>query len=51
MGILGRVNAGRPFGDPNGVTDTAKRLGLEWTMPPWEDRRNEHRLAEAVSNP
>src|SRR5208283_3498800 len=26
------VNRGRPFGDPNWVTDTAKRLGLEWTI-------------------
>ena len=28
------VNRGRPFGDPNWVTDTAKRLGLEWTIRP-----------------
>ncbi len=26
------VNRGRPFGDPN--WDTAKRLGLEWTIRP-----------------
>jgi len=26
------VNRGRPFGDPNWVTDTAERLGLEWTI-------------------
>src|SRR5208283_1110733 len=24
----------RPFGDPNWVTDTAKRLGPEWTIRP-----------------
>ena len=29
-----RVNRGRPFGDPNCVTDTAKRLGLECTVRP-----------------
>jgi hypothetical protein len=28
------VNRGRPFGDPNWVTDTAKRLGLESTIRP-----------------
>ena len=28
------VIRGRPFGDPNWVTDTAKRLGLEWTLRP-----------------
>ena len=28
------VNRGRPFGDPKWVTDTAKRLGLEWTIRP-----------------
>ena len=28
------VHRGRPFGDPNWVTDTAKRLGLEWTIRP-----------------
>jgi len=28
------VNRGRPFSDPNWVTDTAKRLGLEWTIRP-----------------
>jgi len=28
------VNRGRPFGDPNWITDTAKRLGLEWTLRP-----------------
>jgi putative transposase len=28
------VNRGRPFGDPNCVTDTAKRLGLESTIRP-----------------
>jgi putative transposase len=28
------VNRGRPFGDPNWVTDTAKRLGLECTVRP-----------------
>jgi putative transposase len=28
------VNRGRPFGDPHWVTDTAKRLGLEWTIRP-----------------
>src|SRR5208337_808597 len=28
------VNRGRPFGDPNWVTDTAKRLGLESTIQP-----------------
>ena len=28
------VNRGRPFGDPNWVTDTAKRLGLECTVQP-----------------
>ena len=28
------VNRGRPFGDPNWVTDTAERLGLEWTIRP-----------------
>jgi len=38
------VNRGRPFGDPNWVTDTAKRLGLEWTIRPREGRRNNHRL-------
>jgi len=26
------VNRGRPFGDSNWVTDTAKRLGLKWTL-------------------
>jgi len=30
------VNRGRPFGDPDWVTDTAKRLGLEWTIRPCE---------------
>ena len=31
------VNRGRPFGDPDWVTDTAKRLGLECTVrPPWK---------------
>ncbi len=29
--LRGRVKRGRPFGDPNWVTDTAKRLGLEST--------------------
>ncbi len=28
------VNRGRPSGDPNWVTDTAKRLGLEGTIRP-----------------
>src|SRR5208337_2206488 len=28
------VNRGRPFGDPNWVTDTAKRLGLECAVRP-----------------
>jgi len=28
------VNRGRPFGDPNWVTDTAERLGLESTIRP-----------------
>ena len=28
------VNRGRPFGDPNWVTDSAKRLGLECTVRP-----------------
>ncbi len=28
------VNRGRPFGDPAWVADTAKRLGLEWTLRP-----------------
>jgi len=28
------VNRGRPFGDPNWLTDTAKRLGLECTIRP-----------------
>ncbi len=28
------VNRGRPFGDPDWVTDTAKRLGLESTIRP-----------------
>jgi putative transposase len=28
------VNRGRPFGHPYWVTDTAKRLGLEWTIRP-----------------
>ena len=28
------VNRGRPFGDPDWVTDTAKRLGLERTVRP-----------------
>ncbi len=28
------VNRGRPFGDPNWVTDPAERLGLEWTIRP-----------------
>src|SRR5271157_2501846 len=28
------VNRGRPFGDPNWVTDTTERLGLEWTIRP-----------------
>ena len=28
------VNSGRPFGDPNWVTATAKRLGLESTVRP-----------------
>ena len=28
------VHRGRPFGDPNWVTDTAKRLGLERTVRP-----------------
>ena len=31
------VNRGRAFGDPNWVTDTAKRLGLEWHgWAPWK---------------
>jgi len=38
------VNRGRPFGDPTWVTDTAKRLGLEWRFGPVEGRRNNHRL-------
>jgi putative transposase len=28
------VNRGRPYGDPNWVTETAKHLGLEWTLRP-----------------
>ncbi len=28
------VDRGRPFGDTNWATDTAKRLGLEWTIRP-----------------
>lgn len=28
------VNRSRPFGHPNWVADTAKRLGLEWTLRP-----------------
>src|SRR5271157_659171 len=28
------VNRGRPFGDPNWVADTVKRLGLESTIRP-----------------
>src|SRR5208337_2130060 len=39
------VNRGRPFGDPNWVTDTAKQLGLQCTVRPLEDRRNNRRLA------
>ncbi len=38
------VNRGRPFGDPNWVTDTDKRLGLDRRFGPVEDRRNNHRL-------
>ena len=28
------VHRGRPFGDANWIADTAKRLGLEWTLRP-----------------
>ena len=31
------IHRGRPFGDPDWVTDAAKRLGLECTVrPPWK---------------
>jgi hypothetical protein len=39
------INRGRPFGDPNRVTDTAKRLGSNARFGPVEDRRNNRRLA------
>jgi len=35
------VNRGRPFGDPDWVTETAKRLGLEWTNRPRGIPKNE----------
>src|SRR5208283_4687776 len=38
------VNRGRPFGDPNWVTDTAKRLGLEWTIGPRGRPKKQSRL-------
>src|SRR5271166_970490 len=46
------VNRGRPFGDPNWVTDTAKRLGLESTIrprgrPKTEDPRNNHKACHS----
>ena len=40
------VNRGRPFGDPDWVTDTAKRSrGSNARFGPVEDRRNNRRLA------
>ncbi len=35
------VNRGRPFGDPAWVANTAKRLGLEWTLRPRGRPRNQ----------
>src|SRR5271157_2333296 len=50
------VNRGRPFGDPNWVTDTAKRTGSrtrpsDWGSNAWfglvEDRRNNHKAFQS----
>jgi putative transposase len=38
------VNRGRPLGDPNWVTETAKQLGLEWTLRSRGRPRNTQRL-------
>src|SRR5271157_3368452 len=41
------VNRGRPFGDPNWVTDTAERLGLNGRLGLVEDRRNNHKACHS----
>ncbi len=41
------VNRGRPFGDPNWVTDTAERLGLNGRFGLVEDRRNNHKACHS----
>ena len=41
------VNRGRPFGDPNWVTDTAERLGLNGRFGLAEDRRNNHKACHS----
>jgi putative transposase len=41
------VNRGRPFGDAHWVTDTANRLGLEWTIRP---RGRPRKPSEACSD-
>ena len=41
------VNRGRPFGDPNWATDTAKRLGLEWTLRPRGRPKKQAKSAES----
>ena len=41
------VNRGRPFGDPNWVTDTAERLELNGRFGLVEDRRNNHKACHS----
>jgi len=40
-------NRGRPFGDPNWVTDTAERLGLNGRFGLVEDQRNNHKACHS----